>query len=110
MNRLYAQLCRYDAAAWRSAVSTLGASIHEIDRNATPIWFAFFPLELHQLLESAEHDPAKIRRLGLMGRWSLADQVDSSHRFLFAHRYWPQVKAAIALDQPWPEPLAATIT
>jgi len=30
-----------------------------------------------------------------MGRWRLADQVDASHRFLYAHRYWPQVKMAV---------------
>jgi hypothetical protein len=30
-----------------------------------------------------------------MGRWRLADQIDASHRFLYAHRFWPQVKHAI---------------
>jgi ferredoxin len=30
-----------------------------------------------------------------MGNWRLAEQVDSSHRFLYGHRYWPQVKTAI---------------
>jgi ferredoxin len=110
MDRLYAQLCRYDPAAWRAALSTLSPSIHEIDRTATRIWLAFFPLELHQILDSAEFDGDKVRRLGLMGRWRLSDQVDSSHRFLYAHRYWPQVKAAISADQTWPEGLPAIVT
>jgi CheY-like chemotaxis protein len=56
MQRLYVQLCGYDAGAWRGALSTLAASIHEIDRTATSIWFAFFPLELHQALESGAND------------------------------------------------------
>jgi ferredoxin len=30
-----------------------------------------------------------------MGTWRLADQIDSSHRFFYAHRYWPQVKLAV---------------
>jgi ferredoxin len=45
-----------------------------------------------------------------MGHWRLSDQVDSSHRFLYAHRYWPQVKTAIAADQAWPESLPAAAT
>src|SRR5450432_2153363 len=110
MNRLYAQLCRYDVATWASAVSTLSPSVHQIDRNATTIWFAFFPLELQQALEAADGDADKARRLGLMGTWRLADQVDRSHRFLYAHRYWPQVKTAMSADHDWPEPLPAMAT
>ena len=110
MRRLYDQLCRYDAATWASAVSTLRPSIHRIDQDATTIWFAFFPLELHDLLSSGEPGAAGARRLGLMGRWHLSEQVDRSHRFLYAHRYWPQVKTAIGADEDWPEPLTATVT
>jgi ferredoxin len=95
MNELYAHLCRYDAAAWRTAIDTLFGEIHPIDRNATRIWFAFFPLELHLALAESDDPAAAARKLGLMGRWRLADQIDTSHRFLFAHRYWPQVKSAI---------------
>jgi len=54
MNALYAQLCRYDAQAWRAAVDTLSAEIHPIDRNATRIWFAFYPLDLRLALAEAE--------------------------------------------------------
>src|SRR6187399_316412 len=96
MNELYAHLCRYDAAAWRAAVDILLGEIHPIDRNATRIWFDFFPLDLHLALAESDDQAATARRLGLMGRWQLADQIDASHRFLFAHRYWPQVKSAIA--------------
>jgi len=95
MNDLFAHLSRYDSQHWRSAVQSLSTEIHEIDRKATEIWFAFFPLELHLALSGAADPEAMARKLGLMGRWRLGEQIDSSHRFLFAHRYWPQVKLAI---------------
>lgn len=95
MNALYDHLCRYDSACWRLAVDTLLGEIHPIDRNATRIWFAFFPLDLHLSLTESDDAAATARKLGLMGRWRLADQIDASHRFLFAHRYWSQVKSAI---------------
>ena len=92
---LAAHLERYSVADWAAAVDLLSASMHEIDRTATKIWFAFFPLSLHLALEQADDPAAVVRRLELMGKWRLADQIDGSHRFLFAHRYWPQVKSAV---------------
>lgn len=110
MHRLYEQLSEHNAAAWRDAVDTLRASIYEIDRTATLIWFAFYPLALHEALTAAD-DPADLaRRLGLMGRWRLADQVDESHRFLYAHRYWPQVKSVISSERDWPAGLPELVT
>lgn len=80
-------------------VEKLAPAIHGIDRDATRIWFAFFPLDLHLDLEAADDPAGRAYALGLMGRWKLADQIDASHRFLYAHRYWPQTKAAvISLD------------
>src|ERR1041385_4406093 len=92
---LYQSLCRFDAADWRQAIATLAPAIHEIDRNATLIWFAFYPLDLHRAFEETSDPDALARTLRLMGRWRLADAVDSSHAFLYGHRYWPQVKLAI---------------
>ena len=101
MDSLYSCLRRFEPADWRRAIEQIVPETHEIDRNATRIWFAFFPLELHLALERTDDEPSAVRRLGLMGRWRLADQVDTSHTFLFAHRFWPQVKSAIAaLEQP----------
>ena len=37
-------LARHDEGAWAGAVAELLPSIHEVDRNATQIWFAFYPL------------------------------------------------------------------
>src|SRR5215813_12062499 len=100
MLRLADHLRTFDAETWRRAFETLSAEIHPIDQNATRIWFAFFPLDLHLAIEEAGDDAQ--RKFGLMGNWRLAEQVDSSHRFLYGHRYWPQVKAAIqSFDGPF---------
>src|SRR5688572_14367292 len=96
MNELYGHLCRYDSTDWRTSLDTLFGEIHPTDRNATRIWFDFFPLELQVALAEADDPAATARKLGLMGRWQLVDQIDASHRFFFAHRYWPQVKSAIS--------------
>ena len=58
MPSLYSDLCRFAAADWIRAVDTLSAGIHEIDRDATRIWFAFFPLDLHLALEAAKTEAA----------------------------------------------------
>jgi ferredoxin len=111
MNALYAQLCRHDAQAWRKAIDTLAAEIHPIDRNATRIWFAFYPLDLFLALEASEDPAAAARTLGLMGNWRLSEQIDTSHRFLYAHRYWPQVKSAVQhAPAALPDDLAALVS
>ncbi|HUL72573.1 MAG TPA: 2Fe-2S iron-sulfur cluster-binding protein [Vicinamibacterales bacterium] len=116
MSSLYAHLSRYTSAEWGQAVRSLSMGMHPIDRDATRIWFSFFPLDLHLMLEAARREggddaeAAVARKLGLMGKWKLADQVDRSHRFLFAHRYWPQVKSAVSATTEPVEPLAALIT
>lgn len=88
-------LATSDDAAWADARNALRSSIHEVDRNATDIWFAFFPFVLARALDRAA-DPAKlIQQLQLQGRFRLADQIDTSHVFLYGHRFWPQAKAAV---------------
>jgi len=88
-------LNQHDEEAWSAALTTLLRSIHEVDQNATQIWFAFYPLSLFQALQQAE-DPEKLRQQLLMqGTYDLKDQIDSSHTFLYGHRYWPDVKQAV---------------
>ncbi|HLF85242.1 MAG TPA: 2Fe-2S iron-sulfur cluster-binding protein [Blastocatellia bacterium] len=89
-------LNRHDDKAWREIVYTLLPSVHEVDRTATEIWFYFFPRALLRALQQAD-DPAQLaRKLSLQGKYLLKDQIDSSHEFLYGHRYWPQVKAAVS--------------
>ena len=81
-----------DEEAWSGALTTLLRSVHEVDRNATQIWFSFYPLGLFLALQQA-NDPAQLaQRLLLQGDYRLHDQIDSSHTFLYGHRYWPDVK------------------
>ena len=111
MSALYDRLCLEPPMAWRRAADYAASAGHSIDRHATLIWFAFYPLELHRALETAVDREAMARQLGLMGRWRLADQVDTSHRFFFAHRYWPQVKSAVqGFTDRGPGDLAAVTT
>ena len=86
----------HDGRAWAEAVEELLPWIHELDRNATRVWFAFYPLALLRALRASD-DPEKLAsRLLLQGRFYLKDQIDSSHTFLYGHRFWPEVKRAVA--------------
>src|ERR1044071_9309877 len=87
-------LNQLDEESWSAALTTLLRSIHEVDRNATQIWFSFYPLSLFQALEQAA-DPEKLsQQLLMQGNFHLKDQIDSSHTFLYGHRYWPEGKSA----------------
>lgn len=89
-------LNQHDDGAWRAVVRKLLPTIHEVDRTATTIWFYFYPLALRRALQQAEDAQTLAKKLLLQGQHDLKDQIDSSHRFLYGHRYWPQVKAAVS--------------
>ncbi|MER3427833.1 MAG: hypothetical protein C4334_06995 [Pyrinomonas sp.] len=80
---------------WADALRQLLPRVHEVDRNATQIWFHFFPLSLARALERADDPDRLAREMQLQGRYRLHDQIDDSHRFLYGHRFWPTVKAAV---------------
>ena len=80
---------------WEQAIHSLLPAIHEVDKTATQIWFRFYPLALLRALEQAE-DPDKLAaQLLLQGNYYLKDQIDSSHAFLYGHRFWPVVKKTV---------------
>lgn len=89
-------LNKHDEHAWEEVVRSLELSIHEVDRSATRIWFYFFPLSIARALQQADDPEQLARKLLLKGRYLLKDQIDSSHVFLYGHRYWPEVKSAVA--------------
>jgi ferredoxin len=80
---------------WAEALRDLLPRVHEVDRNATQVWFGFYPLALQRAIESAEDREQLAQRLLLQGDYLLKDQIDSSHRFLYGHRYWPQTRRAV---------------
>jgi len=88
-------LKQHDEEAWSATLATLRRSIHEVDRNATQIWFAFYPLSLFRALQQSDDRDKLVQQLLLQGDYELKDQVDSSHKFLYGHRFWPQVKSAV---------------
>lgn len=91
-------LRRYDDEGWLAAVTTLLRSIHEVDKTATQIWFSFYPLELFIALQQAPDPEQLARELLLQGDYCLKNQIDSSHKFIYGHRFWPEVKKAIEQD------------
>lgn len=88
-------LNQHDEEAWSATLAALLRSIHEVDRNAAQIWFAFYPLPLSRALEQADDRQKLAQQLLLQGTYELKDQIDSSHAFLFGHRFWPKVKRAV---------------
>ena len=95
MTSFEAFLKQHDEEAWSATLTTLLRSIHEVDRNATQIWFSFYPLSLFQALDQSEDPETLSQRLLMQGNYHLKDQIDSSHTFLYGHRYWPVVKDAV---------------
>src|SRR6185437_2972883 len=88
-------LKQHDEESWSATLTTLLRSIHEVDRNATQIWFSFYPLSLFQALEQAEDPEKLVQQLLMQGKYQLKDQIDSSHTFFYGHRFWPEVKTAV---------------
>jgi ferredoxin len=89
-------LNQHDDTAWARAIAELLPAIHEVDRTATQIWLAFYPLAILRALEAADDPKQLARELSLQGDYYLRDQIDSSHKFLYGHRYWPTIKKAVA--------------
>ncbi len=88
-------LNKHDEKDWEKVLETLLSAIHEVDRNAVKIWFRFYPLALHRFLENAEDKEKVVQQFVIKGDFELKDQIDSSHEFLYGHRFWKQVKAEI---------------
>src|SRR5215203_4904914 len=88
-------LKQHDEESWSATLTTLLRSIHEVDRNASQIWFSFYPLSLFQALEQSADREKLTQQLLMQGKYDLKDQIDSSHTFFYGHRYWPEVKSAV---------------
>jgi ferredoxin len=95
MTELEIFLDGHDDESWRGTVAELLPFIHEVDRTATQIWFHFFPVALLRAFRQAEDPGVLARDLLMQGKWLLSEQIDSSHTFLYGHRFWPEVKRAV---------------
>jgi ferredoxin len=91
-------LNQFTEADWLTAIDELAPEIHEVDRNAVQIWFRFYPLSLNRYIAEAEDREETLQGLAMQGRFDLKEQIDASHHFLYGHRYWKTVKAAIEAE------------
>ena len=89
-------LFQHDDAAWNKVVNELQLAIHPVDQRATRVWFAFFPIKLNRALSGSADSEEAAKKLLLKGRYQLADILDTSAEFMYGHRYWPDVKRAVA--------------
>jgi ferredoxin len=94
-NAFISALENHTEAEWLAAVESLLPAVHEVDRNAVQIWFRFYPLDLLNYLESSDDVEEAMKSVAVQGDFGLLDKIDSSHRFLYGHRFWPQVKSAV---------------
>lgn len=94
-NDFITSLETFDEGAWVAAITSIAGEMHEVDRVATQLWFRFYPLDLVRYLESSDDVETAMKGIALEGDFGLLDKIDSSHKFLYGHRYWPQVKQAI---------------
>lgn len=94
-NRYEDFLNKHSENDWLSAINELLPAIHAVDRNAVQIWFKFYPLSLHRYLQSAEDKAVVVQKFVMQGDYELNGQVESSHAFLYGHRFWKEVKAFI---------------
>ncbi|HMQ05371.1 MAG TPA: 2Fe-2S iron-sulfur cluster-binding protein [Pyrinomonadaceae bacterium] len=94
-NSFTTELEKFSEADWLEAVSSLAPTMHEVDRDAVQIWFRFYPLDLLNYLETAEDAEEAMKGVAMQGDFGLLDKIDTSHRFLYGHRFWPQVRASV---------------
>ncbi|MEP6789198.1 MAG: hypothetical protein ABJB40_12245 [Acidobacteriota bacterium] len=97
-NKLTEYLNTFTEAGWLAAVDELLPCIHEVDREAVQIWFRFYPLDLMRYIASADDREEALRGFALQGDFELKDQIDTSHHFLYGHRHWKVIKAAIEAE------------
>ena len=94
-NKFETFLNQFDENAWLKALNELLPAMHEVDRNAVQIWFRFYPLSLFRYLQNAEDKDKAIQKFVMQGDFELKNQIDTSHRFLYGHRFWKTVKEEI---------------
>ena len=88
-------LNKFDENQWTDAVDKIMPAVHEVDRIPTQVWFRFYPLSLFRYIQSTDDLDMTLRGFAMQGNYLLADQIDTSHYFLYGHRFWSDVKHTI---------------
>lgn len=105
-NKFVSEIEKLTESEWLSAIESLLPAIHEVDRNAVQIWFRFYPLDLVTYLESADNVEDAMKGIAMEGDFGLLDKIDTSHHFLYGHRFWPNVKGLVVQRAESAEPFA----
>src|SRR2546423_6044811 len=92
------RLSTFSESDWLIALEQVLPSIHEVDRDAVQIWFRFYPLSLHRYIATSADREETLRGLNMLGSFELKDQIDTSHHFLYGHRFWKATKCSIAKE------------
>src|SRR5690606_5402820 len=80
---------------WFLALDSLVDSIHPVDREATRIWYFFWPLKLTESLKASQ-DPVKTaQELLLYGKFELKRALQESVTFLYGARWWHEVAQSV---------------
>ena len=80
---------------WFETLNLIYSDIHQVDRDATKIWFSFWPLKLAQGLDKAKNLENTFKKFQLDGNPLLREQIDESVKYLFGARFWVPVKKAV---------------
>ncbi len=90
-------LCKffYGEDSWQTTLQALLPLVHNVDQDATRIWFALWPPSLHQKLDQSEDLNHTIHTLEIEGQCWLKEQLESSLSFFFAFQYWDKVREAV---------------
>ena len=89
-NAFIKDLEKFSESDWLAAVESVTPDIHEVDRNAVQIWFRFYPLDLIRFLEGSDDVAEAMKGIVMEGDFGVLDKIDTSHRFMYGHRFWPQ--------------------
>lgn len=95
MDAFQAFLNQHDEPAWDGVLADLEPSLHAVDREATRIWFGFWPLKVRRLLRESTDEAATAQKYLLDGRYRLEQQLDESVDFLYGSIFWDRVKEAL---------------
>lgn len=106
MRNFVTYLSKFSESDWLAAIEELLHDIHEVDREAVQIWFRFYPLDLVRYINNSEDREATLNGIVFKGSLDLKDHIDTSHHFLYGHKFWPKVKRKIV--KMVEEPLSPT--
>ena len=88
-------LGKQNEQVWVETLNLIYSDIHQVDRDATQIWFSFWPLKLAQVLDKEKTLEDTFKKFQLDGNPQLREQIDDSVKYLFGARFWVPVKKAV---------------